>query len=199
MIIDIEKEKERYLRLIEQNIHREGIDKLVAWLKGSDFFTAPASTRFHLSQEGGLLKHSLNVYDRLLREYCMEYSCVIPTISQDMLESLTIMALFHDLCKVNYYKIEYKNVKENDTWVKKPCYVIDEKIKLGHSEKSIILLQSFIKLKMVEILAINSHMGFSDRRVLGGDYSITDEWEGKPQIMLLHIADLKATKIDEAE
>jgi hypothetical protein len=193
-----EKLKEEFLNLCKNNIKRNGVDNLLKWLSGSDFFTAPASSRFHLSCKYGLVKHSLNVYHRLMKEYVNEYGEIT---NDGIIETLTICALFHDLCKVNYYSESTRNVKNNATgeWEKVPYYIVDEKVPLGHGEKSVIIIQQFMKLKMEEILAINSHMGFSDTRVLGGDYSIVNSWDKHQLGLLLHIADLKASKIDEAK
>ena len=187
----------KFKKIVESDIHRNGIGNLMKWLEGTDFYTAPASTRFHLARQGGLLEHSLNVRDRLFKEFRAEYPGRKLT---DMdYETLTIISLFHDLCKVNFYKEATRNVKEGDIWVKKPYYTVDEKISLGHGEKSVIIIQQFMRLRMEEIVAINSHMGFSDTRVKGGDYSIINMWDRYPLALLLHVADLKATKLDEKE
>jgi hypothetical protein len=193
---DYEKNKKRYIDICKSNIHRDGIEKLLDWLDRSDFYNAPASSRYHLACKGGLCQHSLNVYKRLFKEFCNE--CDINNIDDEkVLETVTIVSLFHDLCKVNFYKEDVRNVKENGVWVQKPYYTIDEKISLGHGEKSVIILQQFMKLTMEEIVSINSHMGFSDNRVKGGDYSIINVWDKYKLALLLHVADLKATKIDE--
>ena len=105
--------KEKFLALCRENIHREGIDKLLAWLEKSDFFTAPASTRFHGAHEGGLVEHSLNVYEQL--------------VNGNPTETTAIVSLLHDLCKTDYYTVSTRNVKENGVWVQKPYYTVDDK------------------------------------------------------------------------
>lgn len=195
--MDIEGNKNDFLDICQKNIKRKGIDEVLDYLEEeTDFFEAPASSRFHLACKGGLCEHSLNVFSRLLKEYRNEYG----QPDDERLESLTIISLFHDICKANFYKEDTRNVKVDGVWTKVPYYSIDEKISLGHGEKSVILLLTHgLELTLEEIVAINSHMGFSDNRVRGGDWSVVNEWENYPVAMLLHIADLKASKIDEIE
>ena len=122
----LEENKEKYLNLIKQNIKREGIEGLVDYLNKSDFFTAPASTKYHSNFEGGLCFHSLNVYKRFINLLKNEYG----ENWQDniSLESATIIALFHDLCKIDTYVVDYRNVKENGAWVQKPYYSMQDKL-----------------------------------------------------------------------
>ena len=61
--------KELFLSTFRKNVHRPGAEKLLAWMETTDFFTAPASTRFHAAYEGGLLDHSLNVYNVLISKH----------------------------------------------------------------------------------------------------------------------------------
>ena len=155
--------KEEFLDIYRTNITREGSDKLLEYLLSdkSDFFTAPASTRFHGAYEGGLLEHSLNVYhclkDYLSREraktvYNMDYSE----------ETIAIAALLHDICKVNFYKTDYRNAKNDDgVWEKVPYYTIDDKLPYGHGEKSVYIITGFMRLSREEAFAIRYHMGFS--------------------------------------
>lgn len=182
--------QEQFEAVFNNNIHREGADKLLDWLIRSDFFKAPASSRFHLNVPEGLCKHSLNVYCRLFNEVQMEHL-------QDKYseESIAICGLLHDICKANFYKETTRNVKNEETgkWEKVPYYAIEDQMPLGHGEKSVIILQSFMKLSMEEVMAVNWHMGgFDDRaRVMGNAY---DKY---PLALLLHVADLKASHIDD--
>lgn len=175
-------------------IQREGRDELLAWLEQSDWFTAPASKRFHGCHKGGLLEHSINVYNRLkalldTEEFAGRYSD----------ETIAITALLHDLCKVNFYKPSFRNVKdESGRWTQKETWEIEEKFPCGeHSDKSIIILQSFMKLQPDEILAIRAHMGGFDTSVKGGAFMIGNIFERCPLAVMLHIADLQATYLDE--
>ena len=152
--------KERFLEIYNQNITREGADKLLDFLlNGSDFFTAPASTRYHGAYEGGLVEHSLNVYDclkdmvgRLNERYGIEYSD----------ESVAIAALLHDVCKVNFYKTSYRNVKdETGRWQSVPYYTIEDTLPYGHGEKSAYIVSAYMRLTRDEAFAIRYHMGFS--------------------------------------
>lgn len=152
--------KARFYQIFREKIHREGADKLLDFLDNSDFFTAPASTRYHGACEGGLLEHSLNVYDcladlcaRAKEKYGFDYSD----------ETIAIVGLFHDICKVNFYKVSYRNAKNESTgvWEKVPYYTIEDTLPYGHGEKSVYMLSAFIHLDREEAFAIRYHMGFS--------------------------------------
>lgn len=182
--------KEKFLDICKTNIKREGIDKLLKWLSNSDFFTAPSSTKYHGNYEGGLCEHSLNVYDTL-KELCEKYA---PDISQ---ESIAIVALFHDTCKINLYKKDKKNVKEEGVWVEKEVWVTDEKVPLGHGEKSCLLIQWYFPLTIEELLSIRWHMGEYDKAVQGGDWGFDKARELSKLPALLHIADLIASSLLE--
>ena len=167
--------KERFIEIFQRDIKREGADKLLAFLMsdGCDFFRAPASTRYHGAYEGGLLEHSLNVYDNLcdylarkrVRDvYGFEYSA----------ESIAIAALLHDLCKVNFYVESTRNVKENGVWKTVPFYTIEDKLPYGHGEKSVYIASGYMRLTRDEAFAIRYHMGFSgpeDANSVGSAFS----------------------------
>lgn len=184
--------KERFLALYRENITRNGADDLLEWLTASDFFVAPASTKFHGSYEGGLLEHSLNVYDCLVKE--LDGSGAKENYSA---QTVALVSLLHDICKANFYKKGTRNVKENGQWVTKEVYEIDEKFPCGHGEKSVIILQNFLKLTAEEIFAIRAHMGGFDTSVKGGDYFIGKIFEKSKLAVLLHLADMKATYLLE--
>lgn len=112
--------KNEFIEIYTQNIRREGSEKLLEYLENSDFFSAPASAKFHMAEEGGLCKHSLNVYHRLVKTIKAEYGDDYRKVFSD--ETLAIVGLLHDLCKVNFYTIEHRNVKEDNTWVKKSVF-----------------------------------------------------------------------------
>lgn len=180
--------KEHFLMLCAAYIERPGIDKLLAWLEKSDFYTAPASTKYHCSYPGGLLQHSLNVYIRLL-QLC---EGLLPEDKRPSMETIAIVSLFHDLCKANFYKVEMRNKKnEFGKWEQVPVYVVDDQLPFGHGEKSVYIVNGFIRLTREEAFAIRFHMG---------DYS--DMNTGKAFDMyslalLLHQADELATHLDE--
>ncbi len=185
---NLTQNKQRFLSLCG-DIHRNGIQELLTWLEGSDFFTAPASRAGHGSYTGGLLAHSLHVYDhltRILKAY-PEIPC-----SQ---ESAAICALFHDLCKVNFYTTERRNRKDaNGRWESYDAYKIDEQFRFGgHGSKSMYLVQRFLPLTPEEATAINCHMGAFDNEHVGGSYVQF------PLAWALHAADEAATFLTEGE
>lgn len=187
--------KERFIAVYKETVTREGSDSLLDWLEHSDFFVAPASTRYHGCYEGGLLQHSLNVYDCL--KIGIEAAGLQGTYSE---ETIAIVSLMHDLCKVNYYKKGFRNVKDEETgqWYKKEVYEVDEKFPCGeHADKSIIILQNFIRLESEEILAIRAHMGGWDTAVKGGNAFIGKIFERSKLALLLHLADMGATYLME--
>lgn len=187
--------KEDFIKIFNSTIKREGADKLLAFLETSDFFTAPASTRYHCAFEGGLVSHSVNVYKRLLFNIENEFGSEWEKYYSH--ETIAICSLLHDLCKVSYYKKDYRNVKENGQWVKKEVYVKEEDLPYGHGEKSVYILQSFLKLTREEAVAINFHMGGFDARVKGGDGSISEAYDKFPLAIMLHVSDIEATYLDE--
>lgn len=129
----LESNKEEFLAVFNRLINREGRDELLEWLLSSDLFIAPASTRFHGDYEGGLVEHLLNVYRCLKARVDADEACDASD------ETVAIVALFHDLCKVNFYKKGTKNVKVDGVWTTKEVYEIDEKFPCGdHADKSII-------------------------------------------------------------
>jgi hypothetical protein len=174
--------KNKFIELYKANIIREGSDKLLEWLEKSDFFTAPSSTRFHGACEGGLVEHSINVFNRFEHENP---------------ESKAICALLHDICKVNFYKTEMRNVKVSGAWEQQPYYTVDDQLPYGHGEKSVYIISGFMKLTREEAMAINWHMGGFDDRVKGGSYSLSTAFEKYSIALNLHIADMQATYLDE--
>ena len=181
--------KNEFIEIYNENIKRHGADNLLKWLEKSDFFTAPASTRYHGSFEGGLVEHSVNVYhclkDYLSREraktvYNMNYSE----------ETIAVAALLHDICKTNFYSVSTRNKKEDGKWVEVPFYTIDDKMPYGHGEKSVFMIQFFMRLEMDEAFAIRFHMGFSGPEDVN---LISRAFEMYPLAYALHVADCEAT------
>lgn len=191
----MQDKKEEFLTIFDEQIHRQGAADLKNYLLRSDFFTAPASTRYHCAYEGGLCEHSINVYRRLLANVRMQFGDEWE--SKVSHESVAVCGLLHDLCKIDFYKLDYRNVKENGEWQRKPYFTREEALPFGHGEKSVYIAGSFIKLTREEAMAINWHMGGFDTRVRGGDYSVSDAYRMFPLAVLLHAADLEATYIDE--
>ena len=145
----------------------------------TDFFEAPASTRFHGSFKGGLLEHSMKVYEILKQK------------AGDS-ESVRIIALLHDICKTNFYKVDYRNAKnEQGVWEKVPYYTIEDTIPYGHGEKSVMMISEFIKLTPEERYAIRWHMGFTEPKELYT--TIGQAYKKYPIALLTHEADLEAT------
>lgn len=188
----MEKIKERFVEIYTKHIRREGADKLLEYLlsPASDFFRAPASTRFHSAYEGGLAQHSLNVYDclcdylnrgRVKNTYHLEASE----------ETVAIISLLHDLCKINCYKPGFRNVKDdNGVWQKVPTFEFDDQLPYGHGEKSVYIITGFMRLSREEAFAIRYHMGFSgseEVRLVGSAF------EQFPLAFALSTADMEAT------
>lgn len=194
----VAENKNRFMEIYKTHIKREGADRLLTYLEKSDFFTAPSSTRFHCSYEGGLCEHSLNVYDclkdYLLRDFVRNRYNLNPSE-----EKIAIVALLHDLCKVNTYVVSMRNKKdENGQWVQVPFYEFKEKFNYGsHGGKSIFIIQEFMKLDPEEQVAINCHMGAYDR--MPGDFSLNNAYAQFPLALALHIADVESTVILEHE
>lgn len=171
--------------IVESAISREGVSDLMAWLDTTDFYTAPASSRYHGAYPGGLAEHSVDVYNHLgfiKHAYGFEFDR----------ESMAIVALFHDLCKVNSYRPDTRNVKGDDgVWRKVPCYSFDEQFRYGgHGAKSVYLAQSFMELRPEEATAINCHMGQFDATTYS---NVSAAYGDCPLAWALHVADEAAT------
>lgn len=185
--------KDEFTLNFTKYIKREGAGPLLEWIKGTDFFTAPASTRFHNACECGLVKHSLNVFNALTERYADDPG--------ENMESLCICGLLHDLCKAEFYRVSYRNVKNDATgeWERLPYYTISDRFPYGHGEKSVYLIERFMRLKPSEAMAIRWHMGGFDDAVRGGSYSIGDAFEQYPLAVKLHVADIEASYLREAK
>lgn len=190
--------KENFISIYKEKITRSGSQVLLDYLMSdaSDFFTAPSSTRFHGSHPGGLVEHSVNVYEclkdylsrsRTKELYGMDYSE----------ETVALVALLHDICKLNLYKVEYRNAKnEQGEWYKKPCYVIEDGLPYGHGEKSVYIISSYMRLSREEAFAIRYHMGFSgteDKNTVGRALEMF------PLALALSVADMEASYYLEAK
>ena len=191
-LIDTGALKERFISIYKENIKREGSEKLLEYLMSnkSDFFTAPASTRFHGSYEGGLLEHSLNVYDCLADYLDRPRVKELYGLTADS-ETIALTALLHDICKVNFYKTDFRNAKnEQGVWEKVPYYTVDDKLPYGHGEKSVYIITGFMRLTREEAFAIRFHMGFSDSE----DTNLVGRaFEKFPLAYALHAADMEAS------
>ncbi len=182
--------EERFVSIFKEKIHRDGAEKLLDYLcsDNCDFFTAPASTRYHGAYPGGLLEHSLNVYDCLC-DY-LARSRVREVYGLDFSEeSIAISSLLHDLCKINFYKESTRNVKENGVWKTVPYYTIEDELPYGHGEKSVYIISGFMRLTRDEAFAIRYHMGFSgteDNNTVGAAFAKF------PLAMALATADMEA-------
>lgn len=183
--------KEEFLQIYNEYIKRQGSQEFLEWLLKTDFFTAPASTKYHGVCEGGLLLHSLNVYKTLRERYFEE--------GKDSEESFAICALLHDLCKAQFYKVSTRNVKNDVTgqWEKVPYYTVEDAFPYGHGEKSVFLIERFMRLKTSEAMAIRWHMGGFDDSARGGSFAISLAYEKYPLAVKLHLADLESTYLKE--
>ena len=184
--------REEFIAVYQENIQRRGADRLLEWLDSdaSDFFTAPSSTRFHGAYEGGLVEHSLNVYEclkdylnrpRTKELYGMDYTP----------ETIAVTALLHEICKVGFYAVDYRNAKnEQGVWEKVPYYTVRDTLPYGHGEKSVYMIQSFMRLTRDEAFAIRYHMGFSGNE---DKNSVGRALEMFPLALAVNVADMEAT------
>ncbi len=190
-------DKQRFIEIFKNNITREGADELLRYLcsESSDFFTAPASTRFHGAEPGGLCRHSLNVYDCLCDQLARPRMKEQYGIKYDN-ESIAIAGLLHDLCKVNFYRTDSRNVKKNGVWTSVPYYTIDDRLPYGHGEKSVYIISGFMRLTRDEAFAIRYHMGFSGPEDNG---QIGKALEMFPLAFALTVADMEAAYFMEGK
>lgn len=193
--------REEFMHVYANLIQRSGSNNLLDWIESrTDFFDAPASTRYHLAEPGGLVKHSVHVFNRL-DNLCESEDWASKGLSKPQKESIAICGLLHDLCKVNFYKVSTRNVKNEKTgqWEKVPFYTVEDQFPYGHGEKSVYLIERFMRLKTEEAMAIRWHMGGFDDSVRGGSFAISAAFEKYPLALLLHLADMQATYLDEVD
>lgn len=188
----VQKNKASFIKICKENIKRDGLDILLRRLEMSDFFIAPCSTRYHLNYRGGLCEHSLNVYETLLK-----LCCVFNINIDNYIETLTIVSLFHDYCKADFYKSVMKSVKKGSVWTTEPGYEIDDILPLGHGEKSLYLISRCIDLTDEEACAIRWHMGAYDCACKGGEMAYNTACEKYKLVSLLQSADNLSTRLLE--
>ena len=188
---EIENNKKEILGIFEQYVHRDGSEKLIEYLVNkSDFFTAPASTRFHGSYDGGLARHSLNVYHCFKAYLERERVRALYNLSASE-ETIAICALLHDICKVDVYTRGTRNVKNDQgVWEKVPTYFFEDKLPYGHGEKSVYMITGFMRLTREEAFAIRYHMGFSGSE---DSLNVGKAFEMFPLAFALSTADMEAT------
>ena len=190
--------REEFLDIYQTYIHREGAAELLDYLTNkSDFFTAPASARYHGAYVGGLCQHSVNVF-RCLEDY-LARPRVRETygLSYDM-ESVAVVALLHDLCKVGCYKAGTRNVKNDATgqWEKVPTFFYEDKLPYGHGEKSVYIISGFMRLRREEAIASRWHIGFSGPE---DDRTVGQALQQYPLAFALATADMEASYFLEGE
>jgi len=210
MAVDIQKAKDEF-SVIYDHIERDGAVALHDWLENeTDFFTAPASSKYHLCEPGGLCQHSINVYHRLRKFLMDEYGSRCPYSE----ETIALVALCHDLCKTGFYEMDWKNQKNYDPeavrnalprerksdnrgefiWESVPIYTIREQFIFGHGEKSVYLINKFMDLTDEEAQAIRFHMGSfneTDKNNVGQVFAQS------PLAFFLNMSDGAATFLDE--
>lgn len=180
--------QEQFTEIYNTHIKRQGAEELLEWIKRTDFFTAPASTRYHCACEHGLVMHSVSVFNTMVEKHFDPET--------DSMESFAICALLHDLCKAQFYKISTRNVKNEKTgqWEKVPYYSIEDQFPYGHGEKSVFLIERKMRLKIEEAAAIRWHMGeFGDKN----SNTISQAYDRYPLAVKLHLADLESTFLRE--
>ena len=187
--------KQEFIALVDQHIHRPNIDKLMERLELSDFYTAPASRMNHGNEKYGLVRHSMAVFEEMVKE--VKSTNGWKPLDPRVMESIAIVSLFHDLCKMSYYATDFRNTKdEKGNWIKVPYYTIDDKFPFGHGDKSVVLILTCgVELNIGEMLAIKHHMGgYSPKEEWN---SISKAYEEFPLALLLHLADMRATYLQK--
>lgn len=182
------KIKQRFINEVTQ-IERSGVLQLVEWLKTTDFFTQPASSRFHSNFTGGLVEHSLKVFDAAQR---LSECWPVPVCPQ----AVRTCALLHDVCKIGAYVVQQRNRKNAKGQWESYDYFAYAKVKnpFGHGEKSVRMLEKYIELSDEEALAIRWHMGAWGE---GTNLGTVSEAMERPLVLLIHTADMVASKLLE--
>ena len=179
--------KDQIIELLKST-KREGIEKMIEYIDSNGFFESPASTRFHGCYEGGLAKHSYNVY-RMLIGYDMTYKL------NSSIDSMIIAALLHDVCKIGAYLGDSMPYKWNRQQPK------------GHAELSLHRINAYIQLTELEEKMIRYHMGvyglkeFDEKK---GEYtlrnkSMANAWYHHPIVKVMYFCDELATLQEKCE
>lgn len=184
--------KDEFIKIYKENITRTGSDRFLEYLLSdkSDFFTAPCSTRYHGSYAGGLCEHSINVYNCLKDYLSRERGKALYRMNGYSDETIALVSLLHDVCKINTYVAGTRNVKQDGKWITVPTYNFDDKVPYGHGEKSVYIISGFMRLTREEAFAIRYHMGFSgieDKNTIGKVFEMF------PLAFALSVADMEAT------
>ena len=187
-------------------VQRPGMDKLLEYIRKSDFYTAPASTKHHLAAPGGLLQHSLNVLDAMRGLLAFnsvtgtwEYHAAFKIVTTIPDDSVIMMALLHDICKTHFYGTSTRNQKNDATgkWEKVPYYTVEDKMPLGHGPKSAMIVKQYMELTTPEMYAIWWHMGFNGN--YENDTAAGASFEKYPLALALYTADMMASRLMEGE
>ena len=191
--------KERFIEIYQTRIRRQDAHRLLDYLQSaaSDFFEAQASTRFHGAYKGGLVDHSLNVYDCLKDYLSRERVKTVYGLQQVSEETIAVVALLHDLCKINVYHPGKRNVKINGEWQSVDTFEYSDTLPYGHGEKSVYMITGFMRLSRDESFAIRYHMGFSSE--FDDPRSIGYTFEHFPLAFALSTADMEATYFMESK
>ena len=187
----MQKEKAReqackdFTGLYSSHITRPGAAELLAWLKTTDFFKAPAGAKHHGAYPGRLVAPGINVYYQLLGDYSLREM-------ENANETTAICGLLHDVCKVGVYHEAdpFKTALEGKT----DPYTFRGPFPLGHGEKSVYLISRFIRLTDEEALAIRWHMGPYDKSAKGGSRELDEAMSISPLVYALHAADMRASQ-----
>ena len=193
---DLNALKDKFVEIYKENITRPGSERLLDYLlsDSSDFFTAPASTRYHGAYEGGLCEHSINVYECLKSYLERERAKEVYNLDYSE-ETIALVSLLHDICKVNLYRTSFRNAKnEMGVWEKVPYFEYHDMLPYGHGEKSVYIISGFMRLTREEAFAIRWHMGFSGEE---NKNTIGRALEMYPLALATHIADMEATFLME--
>ena len=182
----VEPLKQKYIQLL-RSTEVEGIDDLIDYLQGTDFFVAPASSKFHGNYKFGLLLHSLNVLSNLVK-INQSFNLAIPD------NRMILAALLHDICKAGCYK-QYEFRRNIDrTWFTCIGYKYETDLPLGHGEKSVMIAQQFIKLDFETLAMIRWHMGaYEDCNKL----ELASACNKYKSVVALQIADTQASNFME--
>ena len=184
--------QQKFEELFCTHIKREGAQQLLEWLKKTDFFSAPASTKYHCACQHGLVMHSISVFETMAERFFEE---------GDSMESFAICGLLHDVCKVNCYHTETRRRKNPETgyWEDYQTYAFRDHLPLGHGEKSLYLIQRHMDLEPEEALAIRWHMGAYDNAAKGDGRALSAAMAASPWVWRLQQADMCAAWVDERE
>lgn len=170
----------------------DAIERIIDAMDRKGFWSAPCSGGYHLCVEGGLAKHSLNVYKHA---HAIAKALLSEKEYEEMKNSITVVSLLHDLGKTGDFGMPLYTpniLKSGKQSTAKPFTRNESLLPISHATTSIILLrEAGFPLTQDEMFAIRYHDGLYERE------NSSLQGHETPLYLILHDADMWASRVSE--